>query len=381
MQRIIDNKKKVLLYLGKFPGYGCDIDGGSILARQLIDTLKTMCQLDVVFIRKNGETFKDDFVHNIKYVEYKDPTNNKFIRRLENLSTNREAIGDYSQYDIIITAHTSKFFGFDKSENDFWKKTVLFPMFCTPSYRKAGEEVPISYTNLEKIVISNVNKIIAPSYQEKALLINEYQCKESKVRIIYRGINPIFSMKVGGFVSRPIDIVYIGSIKPQKNNIESLKLLNLLNSQRKDFRLNIVCTIQNQNVFREMLLYIIENDLKNQVKFYMGINQKELAALLQTMDINISVSKWETFGRGIFEGIASGLPTFVLDRLTVVKEICKDNEGVCFATNIEQMAKDILSLFENEASYTSKKKALPIISARLSYVNERKELLKEILNG
>ena len=51
------NKKNVLLYLGKFPGYGFDVDGGSILARQLIDSLKMHCNLSLVFIRKRKETY------------------------------------------------------------------------------------------------------------------------------------------------------------------------------------------------------------------------------------------------------------------------------------------------------------------------------------
>ena len=69
-------KKKVLLYLGKFPGYGFDLDGGSILARQLIDILKVNTTLDLVFIRKNRETYEDCQVHSIRYVEYIDAFNN-----------------------------------------------------------------------------------------------------------------------------------------------------------------------------------------------------------------------------------------------------------------------------------------------------------------
>ena len=105
-------KKKVLLYLGKFPGYGFDLDGGSILARQLIDILKVNTILDLVFIRKNRETYEDCQVHSIRYVEYIDAFNNKFIRRGKNLGTNVDAIGNYEEYDIIITAHVSKCFGF-----------------------------------------------------------------------------------------------------------------------------------------------------------------------------------------------------------------------------------------------------------------------------
>ncbi|MEE0983792.1 MAG: hypothetical protein U0L38_07040, partial [Bacteroidales bacterium] len=87
-------KKNVLLYLGKFPGYGFDVDGGSILARQLIDILKIQCNLTVVFIRKNSEIYIDSLVREIRYVEYKNPFGNKFLRRMQNLDTNREAIGD-----------------------------------------------------------------------------------------------------------------------------------------------------------------------------------------------------------------------------------------------------------------------------------------------
>ena len=50
-----NRRKNVLLYLGKFPGYGFDVDGGSILARQLINSLKVRCNLTVCFIRKNEE--------------------------------------------------------------------------------------------------------------------------------------------------------------------------------------------------------------------------------------------------------------------------------------------------------------------------------------
>ena len=89
--------------------YGFDVDGGSILARQLIDILKIQCNLTVVFIRKNREIYMDSLVREIKYVEYKNPFGNKFLRRLQNLDTNREAIGDYTKYDTIITAHVSKF--------------------------------------------------------------------------------------------------------------------------------------------------------------------------------------------------------------------------------------------------------------------------------
>ena len=182
-----NRKKTVLLYLGKFPGYGFDIDGGSILARQLINLLKVRCNLTVCFIRKNLETFQDPEVCDVRYVEYIDPWNNKFVRRMENLDTNYQAMKDFENFDIVIAGHISKFFGMDKCGEDFWKRAIIFPMFCTSSYIRAGENVPEEYTMQEKIVLSNVAKIITPSFDEKRDLITDYNCDENKIDVVYRG--------------------------------------------------------------------------------------------------------------------------------------------------------------------------------------------------
>ena len=302
-------KKNILLYLGKFPGYGFDIDGGSILARQLIDTLKIACNLDVVFIRKNHEEFKDNDVHEIRYVEYKDAFNDKFIRRLENLDTNVAAIGNYVKYDVIITAHVSKFFGFEKYDNSFWSKTVLFPMFCTSSYVRAGENVPKEYTELESFVFSHVNKIICPSSAELLDITKDYSIDSSKIMVIPRGVNPAFSFVIRHQISPNPNIVCIGSIKKQKNNLDALRVLTLIRNNGIPAELHLVCTIQDNELYSKMLHYIETYKIEDYVHFHFELSQSEVAELLRRMDINISVSNWETFGRGIFEGISSGIPT------------------------------------------------------------------------
>lgn len=372
--------KKVLLYLGKFPGYGFDIDGGSIMAKQLIDTLKSKCLLDVVFIRKKEETYEDMEVNSIRYVEYKDAFNNKFIRRLENLPTNRMAIGDYSRYDIIITAHVSKFFGFSKYDNSFWKRTILFPMFCTSSYKTAGEIVPLEYTFMEREVILRSNKIITPSEEEKNKLISDYNCDASKIRVIYRGINPAFYPSNQSIVGKRFyNIIYIGSIKPQKNNIEAIGLLNILNQSNIKFHIHFVCTIQDHELYNKLLLYIKKCNLQNDVFFHISISQEALATLIRKMDISISVSNWETFGRGIYEGIASGLPTFVPKHLKVIRELCDGNPGVVLCDGIEDMASKIFQVVNHPDVLEIMKHHLPEIASKVDYFNERHNLLKEIL--
>lgn len=371
--------KRILLYLGKFPGYGFDIDGGSILASQLIDTLKKRAILDVVFIRKNKEVLIDPEINSIRYVEYIDAFNNKFVRRLKNLTTNQIAIGDYTHYDIIITAHISKFFGMEAAPSDFWDKTVLFPMFLTPSYKRAGEQVPTVYTEHERDVLKKVRKIITPSFAEKYDLIDYYGIDSNKISVIYRGINPAFVPATKIFTPSLIKIAYIGSIKIQKNPISALSVLSKIIDAGKNAELHYIGTIQDSLLYEQLLHYIECNNLSTNVHFHIEVSQQSIADLLKNMDINISVSNWETFGRGIFEGIAAGLPTFVPSHLKCIRDICKDNIGVVFCDSDTMMALEIIKLIDQPEEYPIRKASLLHIAEQVSFYTERRKLIAEIL--
>ena len=374
------HQPNVLLYLGKFPGYGFDVDGGSILARQLIDSLKYHCNLTLVFIRKNGEIYTDLMVQQIKYVEYKNPYGNKFERRMQNLDTNRQAIGVFDQYDIIVTAHISKFFGFENAPQSFWDKTVLFPMFCTSSYKRSGEIVPSEYTKLEHFVLNHVKKIITPSIIESYDLQQDYGVDEKKISIVYRGINPVFTYSSETNNWNSPRIVSIGSIKKQKNNLSSLLVLNHLLESGLDVTLDCIGTIQDKELYEMMLSYIKSNQLTQKVAFHFEQTQEQVAKVVKSADINISTSNWETFGRGIFEGISCGLPTFVFSRLTSVQKICEGNTGVVFVENEEEMAKAIINVMNSPSTYYQMKDSLKTLAERVSYDRERKDLIKQILN-
>ena len=373
-------KQKILLYLGKFPGYGSDIDGGSILAKQLIDTLKNCCELDVVFIRKNNEVLHDDAVNSIRYVQYKDAHENKFTRRLKNLETNQEALDNYHLYDRIIAAHTSKLFGFENAPRTFWERTVLFPMFCTPSYIKAGESVPVEYTKQEAFVLANANLIITPSIEDKRTLIESYHLNPERIKVIYRGIDPVFVYDHLAHHHSPPCIVYIGSIKKQKNNLDAIKVLQRVLELGTVAHLHLIGTIQDSDLYQSLIMHIESHKLKEFVHFHIGLTQIEVAQLLRQMDVNISVSNWETFGRGIFEGACMGLPTIAYSQLTVVSEICKGNQGVVFVDSVNEMADMIVALLHDDNLFTQKTQDLSQLAERLSYQNEKRELIQSLLS-
>ena len=217
--------KRVLLYLGKFPGDYGDMDGGSQLSYQLVESLKNKSLLDVCFIRKGEQIYQNAGVHKISYIPYIDPNGNKFQRRMLNIETNQKAIGDGREYDLIIAAHCSKLFGLQNYPS-VMKKAVIFPMFLTQSYQRANELVPQEYTEQERAVLNNVSQILTPSSEEKEDMIKYFSVQPEKIKVIPRGISPILKPHIRR--CSDVKMISIGSIKEQKNHIDDLRLLNIL---------------------------------------------------------------------------------------------------------------------------------------------------------
>ena len=77
--------KKVLIFTGKFPSFGNDTDGGSILIYSLIQALKNNCILDVIFTRTPCLEFKTmEGIRRISFETYQHHLEDKFMRRLAN---------------------------------------------------------------------------------------------------------------------------------------------------------------------------------------------------------------------------------------------------------------------------------------------------------
>lgn len=373
--------EKVLLYLGKFPAKSSDIDGGSQLANQLINSLKHRCCLDISFIRKEYETYFDYDVNMVRYVEYVNPTDNKFKRRFDNFNTNINAIKHENDYDVIIAGHCSKLFGLE-SDSEIMKKSVIFPMMMTSGYNRSGETVPYQYTKQEELVMQRVNKIITPCQEEKNDILNDYSDVSSdKIYVISRGISPDIEYSVHNLKKDSLNLVYIGSFKKQKNPIDVLRILYELKKSLYDVKveLTMVGAVHDFKVFDDVQNYIRDNELSENVVIKSGITQKQLSEILMNSDIGVSCSSWETFGRGIFECFAAGIPVVMTDRLSVVKDYAKGCEGAYFCKNNEEMQECIEKLFRDREFYSSAVAELKSIAEKVSYIREREILLHEIL--
>ena len=372
--------KKVLLFTGKFPSITEDRDGGSMLVNSIINALSGKCELDIIFTRTPREEIKNiPGINEISFETYKYHLEDKFKRRLANKKQLlRRLKKEIEKYDVVIITHCSKAFGVEKLKKNERNKIILFPMYLSTSYARSSEEPPKEYIVAERKALHAVKKIITPSNSEKNDMVSEFGVDESKIVVIPRGYSSLIKQEAKT-ISSPLQLLYIASIKEQKNTLESIVLLKELKALGVEVVLNLVGGYQDAKLLTECKRYISENNLQDDVIFHGVLSQYELAGVISKCYINISVSNWETYGRGIFEGMAGGLPTIVYEHIDCVKEYVIRGSGIVFVKEHKDFLHEIFNLYNNCKYYEEQsKKAIDNVFS-LSEKEEIKKLLRELI--
>lgn len=372
--------ENVLLITGKFPDVTSDTDGGSIMVSHLIEALSKECYLDVLFTRTYNAKFKN--IKGVRKVTFHTNiirNNNKFLRRLANADWNSMEFSQLiRQYDKVVIIHCSKAFGLDNLSKELLDKIILFPMYLTSSYKRSNEIVPVKYTEAEQKIVPKIKKIITPSQSEKNDIINDYGVSEKHIIVIPRAVNSYIESKIRD-KSKANKLVYIGAVKKQKRNDDAIILLSKLKKMGGKYHLYLVGSLQDDELYAHCIDLISQFELENDFTFCGVLSQKEIAELLNNIDINISVSRWETFGRGIFEGLCAGLPTIVYNTIDCLSEYASTNNGISYVENINDMADKIYDLCANPTSYKNQSQNAIENSLLFSIEKQKERLLKEIL--
>lgn len=372
--------EKVLLITGKFPDVASDMDGGSIMVSHLIEALRDYCTLDVLFTRTYNANFKS--IKGVRAVSFHTNivrNSNKFMRRLANIEWNALEISKLMPiYDKVVIVHCSKAFGLENLSSELLNNIILFPMYLTTSYLRSNEIVPTEYTIRERIILLRVAKLITPSQSEKDDLINDYSVPENRIIIVPRAINSFIESKVRNR-SKANKIIYIGSIKNQKRNDDAIVLLSKLKAMGLKSHLYLVGSNQDEDLFLHCLHLVSEFGLERDIDICGILSPKEIAKLLDEMDINISVSRWETFGRGVFEGLCAGLPTVAYSGINCFSEYVNVNKGISFVGDIEAMVATIYDLCTNASFYQSQSQKAIQNTQQFCIKQQNRILIKEIL--
>ena len=372
--------ENILLITGKFPDVTSDTDGGSIMVSHLIEALREKCNLDVLFTRTYNTNFKNiEGVRKVTFHTNKVRNNNKFLRRLANIEWNSIEFSKLvPRYDKVVIIHCSKALGLESLSEELLDKIILFPMYLTSSYKRSNEIVPVKYTEAEQKILPKIKKIITPSQSEKNDIINDYGVSDKRIIVMPRAVNSYIESKIRD-KSKANKLVYIGAIKKQKRNDDAIVLLSKLKNLVGKYHLYLVGSLQDEELYAHCIDLINQFGLENDISFCGVLSQKEIAELLNNVDINISVSRWETFGRGIFEGLSAGLPTIVYNSIDCLSEYASASNGISYVGNINEMAEKIYDLCTNPSLYKKQSQNAIENSPLFSIEKQKEKLLQEIL--
>jgi len=369
---------KILIVAAKI--YNDPTGGGGTVVKNLIDTFVEDYKIDLLLYRTPiSDVFKHKNLNTqFRPILFRNP--NKFERRILNYANNLDYLkSEYNlkSYKKIIIVHISKMFGFEKLDDEILNKTILFPMYLSPAYKRSNESVPINYTALEYKTLKSIKKIITPSQSEKDDLINLYNVDCKKINIINRGVSEFFLKKPRKILHIPIRLIVVSAIKQQKNVIEAVRILKKLLDSNLACSLKIIGRIESRDLYDEIIQFIHENNLINEVGFIEGLNLLEVSKEMEESDILILPSLWETFGRVVYEGMSTGLPVIIKDGIECFSNLYNKNFIFSYKS-IKEAAEVIMDLVKDPAFYGE-------ISAKsISYAKQfsaviEKELLKEVI--
>lgn len=365
---------KILFVTSKHPFPSDSRDGGDSTVSEMIQALGNHCQMDILCFREFDGCSEIPSVHeiffqNIDFANYKlysGKKGEKFLIRLQQAEISAKKIANLApNYDVIIVQHCMFLLKLLEIAANVFEKIILFPMFTAMEYMMTKDFVPSEYVVAEKEALLHVPKFITPSNAERDVLINGYNVPSEKIFVIPRSVNEI---KFTNHEScrENLQLIYIASIRRQKAHKDALELFRRVKKSVPLAQMHCVGTIQDEDLFRGCMDFLSKYALKRDVIFHGTLNHMDMNRLLSSCDINISVSLWETFGRGIFEGMAAGLPTVVLQRIRSISDFPEDVHPIIVSC-LEEMKDKILMLYKDAEFFNAESSKGKLVGEYLSF--------------
>ena len=262
----------------------------------------------------------------------------RFARRLANANFIAEQVKSVeNSFTHVLFVHISMQFGLVnlplRDEVQIW----TFPMFLTSSYVASGERVMQNYLEIERRCLAKCQHILTPSHLEKRQLIDDYSVPKESIHVVPRGIDRrLLTPKQRSFCGSP-KFCSVGSIKPQKNTLGLIVLFKEILSRYPDAYLRIIGPIQNNGYYDAVCSEINRLGLRDQIEITGHIPPHKLATVLDDAHLHLSASTCETFGRSIFETLASGLPNIARSTGNAAAEYLAHLPYACFTDDEDEV--------------------------------------------
>lgn len=205
------------------------------------------------------------------------------------------------------------------------------------------------YYSKVKYACSAATKIIAISSQTKNDLIEYFKVKPETIELIYQSISPVFYEKrthenlILKYNLADNFILAVGTIEQRKNQLSLIKAIH-----SKKINTQIVFVGKPTSYTFNLVNFISENGMEDQVKFLNNISRKDLAGLYQLARLSVYISVFEGFGLPVIESMASGCPV-ITSNVSCLPETAGDAAVLCDPENIDEIGEKVKLLLENDS--------------------------------
>ena len=192
-----------------------------------------------------------------------------------------------------------------------------------PRWRRINLRNRIRYS-LAKLSLPKASSVRAVTKYQAENLVNAFGIKQERIAVIPVPINVIGKL-VASKSERPKTIGLIGRIHQDRGIWEFIRLIRILNSSSKDFKVVVLGQGQRKDKFLLKLESVIS---KNRIIYLGQLPESELRKAWKKIGVLVSMAPVESYGRVMRESLIVGVPVWATASAGVkdLMDNCKKGE-------------------------------------------------------
>ena len=202
-----------------------------------------------------------------------------------------------------------------------------------------------SFLRMQKKVAPQLNRIVCPSNQSKADVIEELKVNEENVDVVLNGIDLDSFTRDERVEQKPYRIITTASADvPLKGLKFLIEAMTEIIEEIPEAHLMVLGRAKEKG---DIAKQISRLNLEEKISFRSGLSQSEVVSLYSSSHICVIPSLYEGFGFGAGEAMACGLP-LISTQSGGLKEVIGQEAVIIEAASSEAIVKAVKDLFSNK---------------------------------
>ena len=202
-----------------------------------------------------------------------------------------------------------------------------------------------SFLRMQKKVAPQLNRIICPSNQSKADVIEEFKVNKENVDVVQNGIDLDSFNRDDNVEKKPYRIITTASADvPLKGLKFLIEAMTEIIDEIPAAHLVVLGRAKKKG---DIIKQISRLNLEDKISFHSGLSQPEVVSLYSSSHICVIPSLYEGFGFGAGEAMACGLP-LISTQSGGLKEVIGQDAVIIESRSSKAIVKAVKDLFSNK---------------------------------